>query len=151
MKDIKAYNQRLINRAMKKLRGRVATGLEQSAATHAGLYQRAVSENRGVRPIPFTQGPPGNPYRSQPGQYPFEDPDTEPEQHGYEFIAFALDRKRLIARSGLKKEGMHLFELSHGPEYTAEFGARLGMDQTFSDNLRAIRAAFIAGATGGSA
>lgn len=153
MSGIEERNKRLVAKALNEIQRRVAAGLEQAAATHAGLYWKAVTENRGVRPIPselkYGSGPVGNPYRSQERQYPFEDPDTEPEEHGYEFISFAVDKKRLRARSGVKKEGMHLVVLSHHPSFVSEYGARRGMDWTFIKGMDAIAKAFAAGSKGG--
>jgi len=138
-KDNRAEFEQLLQR-------KIAAGLTAAASTHAALYRDKVAEHRGQRPIPFRHGPPGNPYRSQKGQYPFVQPETPAGYHGYEYISFTISKGGMIAKSGLEKGGMHLWKLSHDVEFVSKFGARLGLDHAYKDNLDVIATAFAAAA-----
>lgn len=124
------------------LRRKINAGLLQAAGTHAAIYLHNVMEEIGTRPIPPVFGPPGNPYRSEPGQYPYVDPDTDEQglTHGYEYISFGVRRSLMQARSGLEEAGMHLQELTEEPFF------RLGMVDAMNNNKEIIAENFIGGA-----
>lgn len=142
-----AKSKNNIDKAIQLMNRKLIEGLRNAAAVAARNYAADVSEQVGERPIPAgTKGPPGHPYRSVPGEYPFVDPDTDEGWHGFEWISFGVDEGAFEARSGLKEEGMHLYELSHDPEFTGPYGARKGMDKSYKEHQSEIAAAFIAAA-----
>jgi len=117
---------------------KLRNALQSTAVAHAVLYQENVSATVGERPLPskevYGQGPP---YRSDPGQYPFVDPDHS--DHGYEHIGFGVAPDGLSARSGMKVEGQHLIALELQQN-------RKGMEAAYLENIEALRKMFQAGA-----
>lgn len=112
----------------KRMEKRVLRGLEAAVQHLAEQYSEDVDipvEYSGTQVI-----------RSVRGEYPRRETGT-----GQTNIGFGVNPGTFEAAAGMKDPGIHLYEL-RSPDYGRKY-----MDDTFFENIDALREAFIAAAT----